>query len=437
MAKEVFLEAADHARRLGLARELGEAAAGFGGRKAWGRAGDDERLVPLLEEALAALPDEDADLRVRLLARLAGALRDELSRDRRDRLSGEAVELARRTGNPSALAYALDARATAVIAPDIVAELLALATEQKEVAERIGDKERLLSAHGHLFMAKLFVGDVRSAEAHLDVASRIAHELKQPVHLWGVGTERTMLALAAGRLSEAEELVEETLALGERALRDAAITVYQLQRNTLSDFRGSLVETEPAIGELIADYPARAIFRCVLAHLHARLERWDEAKCVFDDLAENDFSAVPFDQEWLYGMSLLAETCALLGDIDAAPVLYRLLLPYAALNAVDVTEGFAGSTSRYLGLLAATMSRLDDAARHFEDALAMNESMGILPWLAHTRRDFARTLLERDGPGDRERAHELVRSAVATYRALGMESHAAAASTLEQRLRSG
>jgi pentatricopeptide repeat protein len=196
-----------------------------------------------------------------------------------------------------------------------------------------------------------------------------------------------MLALAAGRLSEAEELVEEALALGERAQRDAAIPVYRLQRYALCDFQERLDEVEPSIRELVVIYPARTVFRCVLAHVYGRLGRLEDAKQVFNDLAKDDFSALPFDQEWLYGMSLLAETCALLGDSVAASVLDRLLFPYAALNAVDVSEGFTGSVSRSLGLLAATTSRWDAAERHFEDALAMNERMDTRPWLARTQHD--------------------------------------------------
>ena len=104
------------------------------------------------------------------------------------------------------------------------------------------------------------------------------------------------------------------------------------------------------------------------------------------------------------------------------------------MNAVDVTEGFAGSSSRYLGMLASTMSRLDEAARHLEDAVAMNERMGARPWLAHAQHDYARVLLVRDTPGDRKRAHESVESAVATYRELGMETHAERATALAEKV---
>ena len=133
------------------------------------------------------------------------------------------------------------------------------------------------------------------------------------------------------------------------------------------------------------------------------------------------FSALPFDQEWLYGMSLLAETCALLLDKDAASLLYESLLPYANLNGVDLTEGFAGSVSRYLGLLAETMAHRDQAGRHFEDALAMNERMAALPWLAYTQHDYARLLLAGDSRSDRARGRSFRDAALATCRDVGME----------------
>ena len=78
-ARETFLVAADLARRLNLPDELALAALGYGGRFAYARAGADPRIVPLLEEALAAAPDGDSVLRARVLARLAGAVRSEPS----------------------------------------------------------------------------------------------------------------------------------------------------------------------------------------------------------------------------------------------------------------------------------------------------------------------------------------------------------------------
>jgi len=434
VAKKSFLDAAGIARRVGLSPELARAAAGYGGRIVWARAEGDDGLVPLLEDGLAALGGEDVELRARLLARLAGALRDEPSRERRDMLSSEAVALARQTGNPAGLAYALDGRAAAMHGPDTVAECLALGSELREVAARIGDKEREMAGHYLRIIAELTVGDVPGAQIDLTAARRIADGLRQPAQLWQTTSTQALLALTTGRLTEAEELIAQAFAFGERAVPEAAVPINRLQRYTLYDFRGRLEEIAAEICDLVVEYPARPVFRCALAHLHARLGRTAEAKHALDQLADGAFSALPFDQEWLYGMSMLAETSALVGDANSAAVLYRLLVPWAAFNAVDVDEGFRGSVSRYLGLLAATTKRSKDAELHFEHALQTNTEMGALPWVAHTQEDYARLLLSRNERGDRERALKLIADALATYRELGMKSWARSATALEQTL---
>jgi tetratricopeptide (TPR) repeat protein len=203
-----------------------------------------------------------------------------------------------------------------------------------------------------------------------------------------------------------------------------------MQRSTVLEARGHLADSEPEVRELVADYPARPVFRCALAHLHAKIGRLEEAQLAVADLARESFSSLPFDLEWLYGATLLAETCVSLYQSEPAEELYRLLLPWSALIAVDPPEGTRGSVSRYLGLLAQALDRCDDAIDHFEDALAINERMGARPWLAHTREDYARLLLERGSQDDRERGNVLLTSALTTYRELGMAGPLAKAEAL-------
>jgi predicted ATPase/DNA-binding SARP family transcriptional activator len=421
-AKTAFLNAAAIARRLGLPRELARAAAGYAGRFMWARAAGDHKLVPLLQEALAALAEDDVELRARLLARLSGALRDERSRERRDGLSREAVELARRAGNPAALAFALDGRLAAMDAPDMIAEGLTHARELREVAERIGDRERVVNALDHERTRLVMAGDLREAEAALDAEGHLYDDLRQPAQLWQHYSARAMFALAAGRLTEAEELVPQAFAFGERSLPDVAIPVHRLQSYALRDLQGRLEEVAPAIRDLVAEYPTRPALRCALAHIHARLGHSTEAQRILDDLAQDEFAGMPFDQEWLYGMSLLAETASLLGDAGSGEVLHRLLAPWAAFSAADHPEGFRGSIARYLGLLATLTRSWAAAERHYDAALAANARMGARPWHAHTENDYARMLLARGGRGDRQRARALLDAARATYRALGVDS---------------
>jgi tetratricopeptide (TPR) repeat protein len=388
----------------------------------WGRAGSDAQLVPLLEEGLQVVPEEDVELRARLLARLAGALRDEHSRDRRDALSREAVDLARRTGSPTALAYALDGRTGAIIAPDTVDECLRLSSELSVVAERLDDREQLSQGHDCSGIAYSILGDMDRARAEFDAAVAVAKDLGQPSQLWQTQSSLAAVRLAAGELEDGEVLSSAAFELGRRAQPEMATPVYELQRFTLTEHRGTLEQVEPALQELAAAYEHRPVLRCVLAYTHARLERRAEAQHAVDDLAKDRFSAVPFDQEWLLAMSLLAETVALVGDDEQALVLYELVEPWAHLNAANPGEGIRGSMSRCLGLLAAIAGRWSAAESYFEAALEMNARMALLPWLADTQCDYARMLLVRGAPGDAERAAELLAAAQTLSDEVGLKA---------------
>ena len=416
VAKKQFLEAASLARRLGLPHALARAAAGYGGRIVWARA-DDDLLVPLLEEGLTVLSADDVELRVRLLARLAGALRDEPSRDRRDALSREGLELARRTGEPSALAYALDGRAAAIGAHDTAAQLLELGAEAKRVAQSVDDRERVVYAHFQAYIGHMFLGDVEACEREIVALSNVADEFRRPALEWLAYSTKAMLALGRGRLTEAEELIPRALAAGERAMHDNAVVAHLFQLATLYDFQGRLDELATPIQEAVERFPTRPVLYLDL-YVQARVGELDRARSAISVLADDGFRRVPVGLEWLFSMSLVAEACAIVGDEGAGPAVYELLLPWTSLNVFDPPEGTRGSVSRYLGLLAALGRRVDDASRHFEHALALNARMGLLPWLAHTQEDYGRMLIEQ---GDEARGRSLVEQAVATYRDLGMD----------------
>src|SRR5262249_33585500 len=270
-------------------------------------------------------------------------------------------------------------------------------------------------------IARLQVGDIAGAEAELAAEARLADELRQPAQLWQARSAQALLALAAGRLVHAEELIAHAVTYRQRPQPGFALPAFRLQRYMLCDFRGCVEEVEASIRDLVVEYPARIAFRCVLARLESELGGTGQARRGLQDLAKNDCAALPFDLEWLYGMSHLAETAAIVGDTDSAAVLYRLLIPWETFNAVDVPEGMRGSVSRYVRLLAATMDQFDDAERHFEQALESNGRMGARPWLALAEEDYARMLRARGRPGDAERGGELLERALETYRELGMQ----------------
>jgi tetratricopeptide (TPR) repeat protein len=428
-SKRAFLEAAELADARQLPDLLGRAAFGYGGRILWDVSRDDEQLIALVERALAAIGDEETPLRVRLLARLAGGpLRDSSFPPELKRARGEeAVAMARRIGDPETLAYALAGYSQAHLSPDRYKELVPVTEEWVAVALAVGDKERALEAHEQLFLHLLGLGEVAGARVSLNEMVRFAQELRQPPQLWLVAVDEALLALLEGRFGEAERLIEQAAELGSAAPRWNAETTYRLQLYLLRRAQGrldELVETLEATPEEL-DFRTYPIVDCVLARLYDELERQDDARAIFERIAADGFARIPFDEEWLVSVGLLAELAHSLEDRSSANALYEQLSPYADQIAVAYPEISTGSVSRYLGLLAATLTRWDEAERHFADALAANERIGARPWLAQTQEDYARILRGLDRPGDREAARDLFNRALATYRELGMESYAA------------
>jgi hypothetical protein len=66
------------------------------------------------------------------------------------------------------------------------------------------------------------------------------------------------------------------------------------------------------------------------------------------------------------------------------------------------------------------MGRVEAACGHFEVALAVNERIGATPSLARTQYSYARALLARGLPGDREKADALRGRSLQTAHTLGM-----------------
>jgi tetratricopeptide (TPR) repeat protein len=312
-----------------------------------------------------------------------------------------------------------------LIAPWTAERQLAEGSEIVSLAARTGDRERLFDGHDHSFWAAWELGDAVRRAAELDSMTRVAGELRQPAQHWALATAQAVLALSQGRFFEALELIDQAAAVGERVLTWGAVAARKLQLFLLLREQGRLQGFERELVGCEGEFPSPLVHGAVLAHVYARGERPEEAQALLQELTRRDLSDWHVDEEWLFGICLLAETCAILEDTPHAAPLYELLLPYVSLNAVAVPELTLGSASRPLGLLAAQLGRFDDAAGHLEEAIQMNERMGARPALAHTQADLGRMLLRRNSQGDEQRAHEHLSRALATYHELDMQPDAA------------
>jgi DNA-binding SARP family transcriptional activator len=415
-ARQTYARAADVARGAGAPGQLARAALGYGGHLV-ALPADDRREVALIEEALGALGDDDDVLRARLLARLACA-------DHRRPSADQAVEMARRLGDPATLTWALTAQIVLAWDPDNLELLNANSEEIIAVAAQARDVEQAL--HGHLLRIefRLAMGRIAAVRDDLAISKRLARELKLPAADWHVTVHEIELVLLHGDFDAARELIERARQLSRRtpSVEIAATDIFQRFPLLLED--GRLAELRPELEELAAIPLYAGTAGTILARLEYEIGEVGAARDRLESLARDGWAAVPRGFDWFMTAPLLAETAAALGASERAAELYEMLAPYASQIAIWVHGFSLGSVSRYVGLAAAASWQLDEAVRRLEDAAAANEAIGARPFAAYAKADHARVLLTRRALGDGEHARDLLLEALAAYEQLGMAASA-------------
>ncbi|HEX3211588.1 MAG TPA: LuxR C-terminal-related transcriptional regulator, partial [Actinomycetota bacterium] len=421
-ARAAYQQAGELARRIGAPEALARAALGLGLEFTAGIV--DGVQVGLLEEALAALGEEDSLLRARVLARLATALLFTPQVDRRLALSEDAVQLARRLGDPATLAAVLHDHLLVIwgTKQELVAEGLAAVTEVVELAERLGDRAMALRGRGLRRFALLELGDLAGFDADLAAAEQTAQELRQLQYHWQLPLARATRASLAGRFAEAEEQAAQGLVVGQRA-GDQAVELYHAGVvGTLRFMQGRLGETVELFQDLAIRFPVFAVTRTTLAAALAAAGRPVEARAEVERLAAGDLTPVPRNTAWSFSLAVLAYACHRLGDAELAAKLHRLLTPYADRNIATGRFGglCLGPAAYFLGLLDLTLGCPEVAVRRFAQAAALAERMQARPMVAMSREGQARALLALGRPGDRSQARALLQEAAATAKRFGI-----------------
>jgi DNA-binding CsgD family transcriptional regulator len=380
-------------------------------------------VVRLLNAALDALPEADSALRARVLGSSAATLVWTGQLKQAAERAQQAVDTARRVGEPNALAWSLRSQLGIPWQPEEIEQRLILATEVLQLVQEMDDGEFICNTIYWRMYSLLEMGDTQAWDTDMDTLARFAEELQQPQFMRNAKAFQAMRALMRGNFAASEALAQQALAIGQHMQTADVSGAFGLQMFSIRREQGRLQELEPVVKYFVQEHGLSSTWRPGLALIYSELGRQREARREFEHLAQHDFADLPRDGLWLSCMTYLAEICTFLGDAARAAILYPLLLPYAG-RAIVVGGQVAcyGAASRYLGMLAATMAHWQEAEQHFEEALTMNANMGARPWLAHTQYDYATMLLARHQPGDAERATALLQDALASTRELGMRA---------------
>jgi DNA-binding CsgD family transcriptional regulator len=437
VAAETFMAAARAARAVGLPEHFARAAFGIIGLSMSVAQGGID-ASELLKEALAALPRIDSVLHAHLLAgyavhRLTLLAIDKLPFDPVEdveirSLADEAVAMARRLGDPGTLAYTLHARCRVYSGPDDLDGQFADAEEAVVAATAAGDPRLLVMALFTKHEAALYRADFEAARDVLNRLQWAASPLKIRYFDYIVTVCKAGHALREGRFGDAEHHIADALTSWPGVGR----SIWQLLALRREQARAS--EVADRIRWIFEQGPNVTLWRAMWVWALLETGQVDEARALFTSIPLSKLPIVP--REWTTRLhALYAEFCAVLDDQERAAVVYDCLLPYANRHVFGInSDHTGGAAAYYLGLLATTLKRWDEAERHFGDALAMNERWEFLPYVAYTRYAWAEMLTRRGDPGDRERARTFLDLALAGAREIGMLRLARLVETLAARM---
>ena len=421
-ATEALVAAVETARLLGSPETMARAASVYLMVRP-----PDPGVVELAEEALKRLGGSAPDLRARLVAGLAVSARHDPGRA--EATAEVALALARESGDSDAVHTALVARKLLLADSPRAREWLAVEEELVAIGPRSGAvagvSRWMFSLGRGRALARLSLGDRTGFESDADRLGTWTGELQNRGGQWQDALWRATLALLDGRFGEVEALASASLSLVSAHIDPWAIQMCKL---ALEEGRAAAFEDEAV--RVSAAVPGNTILLSMVAFMHSERGRHEDALRIVAELEADDFRRV------LRGLTTTAfayvtEVVVALEEADRMAKVYELFRPYSGLACVSgVGAHCPGAVDRYLGQLASTLGRWDEAEGHYRAALHLESGLRAPPLLARTQYCFGRMLVERNRAGDADQARALVKVAVETAGRLGMKRLRAQASEL-------
>ncbi|MFL6043417.1 MAG: ATP-binding protein [Gaiellales bacterium] len=414
---EAFKAAADIARELTDAHLLARAAIGFEDA-CWRPGMADQGAVELLEDAAAALSDDESELRVGLLAGLARALDFQGDHTRASVVRTSAIAMARRLQDRAGLATVL-MRSYWSLGASSLEEVLEMVTESRDIGEQLGNTEIRAEAMAWRTPTFVALGDMESARREVAALRETAEQTAQPFMLHVAQHYGSALALCDGRLAEAELLAHRSHDWSRLLTGRDPSGTYGVQMFSVRREQGRLAELAPVVRILAGESGRNGPWRPGLVALLAELGMEAEARRELARIAADGLD--PFRESlWLTALTYLTDACSALGDQQIAASVYAEFAPLTGTNVmIGHLVSCYGAADRYLGMLAATLGESDLAAAHFERAMELNRRMDAATWLAHTAYEYGRFLISRGGD-DGGRAKALLGEAATLAGRIGM-----------------
>jgi DNA-binding SARP family transcriptional activator/DNA-binding CsgD family transcriptional regulator len=341
----------------------------------------DPRLITLLERQLDRIGDSDPARRVRILAALTTELYFDDTAQRGLRYASEALDIARRLGQPDELGIAVSAFLWAAELTDNWPELRAVLGEM--LRDRRPDLTPQVQAIlvGYQLMDRIRLGELGQFDTEFEQAWRLATDVLHSPELQAqLRLMRGCRYLVCGNLEHGVGLLE----LGYQFLLDLGTTWREPTRFILDNCQMLLTGTLADHAEQLAarldrpDHPWIARLAAPAAALGFTQRGDAEQAC---QIAGRWFTPPPRSYTWMQPMAYWAQVAAALGTPDPG-WLYAQLAPYAGeLAIVGMAGDCGGAVDSLLAGLALRLGRLDRAAEHAQAGLELDTRVGSQIWI--------------------------------------------------------
>jgi tetratricopeptide (TPR) repeat protein len=359
-------------------------------------------VLALGERALAALGPDEEVRRARLMGALCHQLVYAEPLPAIERRALEAYRLARLLDDREAIGHAATAYR-------LVADHRPLSERRTDVLDAIAEVAEAGDPHpGRLLLGQhrlihaMEAGDRPGFDAALADYASLADELHFPLGLATALRARAAVALAEGRLTDAE-------AMGARAFEITPYSVVSYSSLLFVLYRelDRLAEVAPAVPEFIAQFPDIVTFRVVALGIDHELGGTDAVADGLRRLAADGFRSVDGALAMRANVAVLSELVAVLDERVLARPLLDLFREWGGQNLSIEEYVCLGASDRYLGQLETVLGRFDAATARLERAIAFDEAFGSTLWAAYGRLALAAALSGRGAPGDHRMAARL------------------------------
>jgi len=366
----------------------------------------DEQRLEAIQTALDLVGTTPTAERAELLALQASELTFAGDHHRVLRAADDARAVAAALGDVRVSARVGMRRLLACHVPDRLAALVTEGVEVLGFADATGDPLARVVVRGWCAFALLATGDLRAALSRVAEAMAIADEAGHP-GLRGLSQIWYAVAIdALGEHQEAERFTQASFELNQQAGYPDAMMWYSGRMVLHWAFEGQPELAAGVAAQAFNEFPLMVTWQAWWAANLALAGRDGELSEVLATLPAI-LRQVPMDFLWLktHFWFAIAQGFGTENSV-AATAIYDVLLPYRSLH-VAYGVGYAGPIEVALAIAARVKGDAEAALAHHEAAAATIDACGAARARALNGYQWARSLVARDGSGDRRHAMEI------------------------------